>query len=113
MKAERLRELFAWIESFTNLERSGAVFSARAYQLERMRHLAHRLGDPQDAFRGMHVAGSKGKGSTAALLAWSWQAWRDKGCWWPRATATSSSPRPSGKARRNSWGRSSPPGNTW
>ena len=66
-------ELFAWIESFTNLERSGAVFSARAYQLERMRLLARRLGDPQDAFRCLHVAGSKGKGSTAALLAWSLQ----------------------------------------
>jgi dihydrofolate synthase/folylpolyglutamate synthase len=74
MAEDRLRELFAWIESFTNLERSGAVFSARAYQLERMRELARRLGDPQDAFRCLHVAGSKGKGSTAALLAWSLQA---------------------------------------
>ena len=71
---ERLQELFGWIESFTNLERSGAVFSARAYQLERMRRLAERLGNPQDSFRSAHVAGSKGKGSTAALLAWSLQA---------------------------------------
>jgi len=71
---DRLRELFGWIESFTNLERSGAVFSGRAYQLERMRGLAGLLGDPQRAFRCFHVAGSKGKGSTAALLAWSLQA---------------------------------------
>ena len=71
---DRLRELFGWIESFTNLERSGAVFSARAYQLERMRGLAQRLGSPQEAYRSFHVAGSKGKGSTAALLAWSLQA---------------------------------------
>jgi dihydrofolate synthase/folylpolyglutamate synthase len=74
MQPGGLRELFAWIESFTNLERSGAVFSARAYQLERMRALAGRLGDPQRAFRCLHVAGSKGKGSTAALLAWALQA---------------------------------------
>jgi dihydrofolate synthase/folylpolyglutamate synthase len=71
---DRLAELFGWIESFTNLERSGAVFSARAYQLERMQRLARRLGSPQDSFRSIHVAGSKGKGSTAALLAWSLQA---------------------------------------
>ena len=36
-----------------------------------------------------------------------------KGCWWPRATATSSSPRPSGRASRNFWGRYWPPGSTW
>ena len=71
---DRLPDLFDWIESFTNLERSGAVFSARAYQLERVRLLARRLGNPQDSFRSFHVAGSKGKGSTSALLAWSLQA---------------------------------------
>ena len=71
---DRLDALFAWIESFTNLERSGSVFSARSYQLERMHLLADRLGRPQAAFRSAHIAGSKGKGSTAALLAWSWQA---------------------------------------
>jgi dihydrofolate synthase/folylpolyglutamate synthase len=71
---DRLAELFAWIESFTNLERSGSVFSARAYQLERVRSLAGRLGSPQNSFRSFHVAGSKGKGSTSALLAWSLQA---------------------------------------
>jgi dihydrofolate synthase/folylpolyglutamate synthase len=67
-------ELFAWIEGFTNLERSGVQFSARAYQLERMRRLLQRFDNPQGAFRSAHIAGSKGKGSTAALLAWSLQA---------------------------------------
>ncbi len=67
-------ELFSWIESVTTLERSGAQFSARAYQLERMEHLLELFGRPQDAFRSAHIAGSKGKGSTAALLAWSLQA---------------------------------------
>ena len=33
------------------------------------RDLAHRLGDPQRTFRAVHVAGSKGKGSTALLIA--------------------------------------------
>jgi dihydrofolate synthase/folylpolyglutamate synthase len=69
-----LDELFSWIEGFTNLERSGAQFSSRAYQLDRMRRLLERFGSPQKAFRSAHIAGSKGKGSTAALLAWSLQA---------------------------------------
>src|SRR5215471_16870330 len=38
-------------------------------KLDRMRALMHRLGDPQDRLRIVHVAGSKGKGSTAAMLA--------------------------------------------
>jgi dihydrofolate synthase/folylpolyglutamate synthase len=38
-------------------------------KLDRMKALLRRLGDPQDRFRIVHVAGSKGKGSTAALLA--------------------------------------------
>src|SRR5207302_1676299 len=38
-------------------------------KLDRMRTLLARLGDPQDRLRIVHVAGSKGKGSTAAMLA--------------------------------------------
>jgi dihydrofolate synthase/folylpolyglutamate synthase len=38
-------------------------------KLDRMRALMRRLGDPQDRLRIVHVAGSKGKGSTAAMLA--------------------------------------------
>ncbi len=36
--------------------------------LEPMRDLAARLGDPQKAFRSIHVAGTKGKGSVSALI---------------------------------------------
>lgn len=35
--------------------------------LEAMRELARRLGDPQDQLRFIHIAGSNGKGSTAAF----------------------------------------------
>ncbi|HKI34984.1 MAG TPA: folylpolyglutamate synthase/dihydrofolate synthase family protein [Gemmataceae bacterium] len=38
-------------------------------KLDRMRALMRLLGDPQDRLRIVHVAGSKGKGSTAAMLA--------------------------------------------
>src|SRR5438874_46901 len=38
-------------------------------RLDRTRALLHRLGDPQQRLHILHVAGSKGKGSTSALLA--------------------------------------------
>lgn len=37
-------------------------------RLDRMRKLLRRLGDPHERLRVLHVAGSKGKGSTAAML---------------------------------------------
>jgi dihydrofolate synthase/folylpolyglutamate synthase len=43
--------------------------SADDFKLDRMRALAARLGDPQRRLRIVHVAGSKGKGSTSAMLA--------------------------------------------
>lgn len=38
-------------------------------KLDRMRALLHELGDPHEKLRTIHVAGSKGKGSTCAMLA--------------------------------------------
>jgi dihydrofolate synthase/folylpolyglutamate synthase len=38
-------------------------------KLDRMRSLLHLLGDPHQRLRIIHVAGSKGKGSTSAMLA--------------------------------------------
>jgi dihydrofolate synthase/folylpolyglutamate synthase len=37
--------------------------------LENPRKLLARLGNPQGSFRSVHVAGTNGKGSTAAALA--------------------------------------------
>ncbi|MEW6777642.1 MAG: folylpolyglutamate synthase/dihydrofolate synthase family protein [Bdellovibrionota bacterium] len=37
--------------------------------LERVRAVAARMGNPQDSFRGILVAGTNGKGSTSAMLA--------------------------------------------
>ena len=37
--------------------------------LERMHELMHRLGEPQDSLKFIHVAGTNGKGSTSTMLA--------------------------------------------
>src|SRR3954468_16786477 len=37
-------------------------------KLERMRALLHLLGDPHERLRLVHIAGTKGKGSTAAMI---------------------------------------------
>jgi dihydrofolate synthase/folylpolyglutamate synthase len=51
-----------------NYERVGMPRPAEL-RLGRVRRLLRTLGDPQDALRIIHVAGTKGKGSTAAMLA--------------------------------------------
>jgi dihydrofolate synthase/folylpolyglutamate synthase len=39
------------------------------FNLDRMRTLLRKLGNPQDRFRSVHIAGTKGKGSTCAMVA--------------------------------------------
>ena len=60
----------AYIETFIDYERS-PEFSrqARLYNLNRISLLLKHLGNPHDRLRVIHIAGSKGKGSTAALVA--------------------------------------------
>lgn len=62
-----LSDGFEYIESFMNLERGS--FSPRAYRLDRMRFLLALFDNPQHAFKVVHIAGSKGKGSTALYIA--------------------------------------------
>ena len=58
----------AYLQSFINLERHAPGPSVKAViTLDRVRELAARLGNPQDAFPSLHVAGTKGKGSTCAF----------------------------------------------
>ncbi|GAB4558016.1 MAG: folylpolyglutamate synthase/dihydrofolate synthase family protein [Anaerolineae bacterium] len=42
-------------------------YSASRYDLSRMRRILRRLGDPHRQLRCVHIAGTKGKGSTAAM----------------------------------------------
>jgi dihydrofolate synthase/folylpolyglutamate synthase len=61
-----LREAMARLDALTNWERRPRKFMRVG--LEPMQDLAGRLGDPQKAFRAVHVGGTKGKGSVAALI---------------------------------------------
>jgi len=63
------QDVFTWAESFTNLERGNLPFDKRNYRLDRMRRLLGLFDDPDSGLRIIHVAGTKGKGSTSALLA--------------------------------------------
>src|SRR5688500_20394751 len=44
------------------------------FNLDRMYALMESLGNPQAKYPSIHVAGTKGKGSTSALCAWGLQA---------------------------------------
>jgi dihydrofolate synthase/folylpolyglutamate synthase len=46
-----------------------AGYSTRDFKLDRMRRLLQLLGDPQNRVPVVHIAGTKGKGSTAAMIA--------------------------------------------
>ncbi len=62
-------QVVSFMEGFTNLERKTDKYSVRTYRLDRMQALMKVLGNPQDSYKTIHVAGSKGKGSTASFIA--------------------------------------------
>ena len=62
----RLDQAEAWLEGLINLERSPELRHARL-SLAPIRDLLARIGEPQQRLRVLHIAGSKGKGSTALL----------------------------------------------
>ncbi len=69
MSIDTLQDVFSYMVSFTNLEKSASLFDARSYRLDRMHSLLAYFDNPHENFRVLHVAGTKGKGSTASFLA--------------------------------------------
>ncbi len=64
-----VEDAFRYIDSFTNLERGITPEKKRIYRLDRMNDLLAIFNNPQNSFKSIHVAGTKGKGSTAAIIA--------------------------------------------
>lgn len=68
-----MEEFTNYLDNLKNYEKSGVprgagTDSKDGFDLGRMRRLMELLGNPQSKFKTVHVAGTKGKGSTAAFL---------------------------------------------
>ena len=59
-----------FVGSLADFERQRIVrYNSQNFDLDRMRSLLKKLGNPHEQFRSVHVAGTKGKGSTCAMVA--------------------------------------------
>jgi dihydrofolate synthase/folylpolyglutamate synthase len=58
-------ELYSYLLGFVNVEKGQAT----VFKLDRMAKLCERLGYPERAYRTIHIAGSKGKGSVSTMIA--------------------------------------------
>jgi dihydrofolate synthase/folylpolyglutamate synthase len=59
-----------WLVGTINYERTTAVpYQTAEFKLDRMRRLLALVGDPHLGLKAVHLAGTKGKGSTAAMMA--------------------------------------------
>lgn len=73
MEDPQLNEMMEFLEKLNNYEKLGVPKGAGTdsddgFDLQRMRHLMKLLGNPQSKIKSVHIAGTKGKGSTAAYL---------------------------------------------
>lgn len=69
MELKCFADVVAYMEGFVNLEKETQHYTTREYRLDRMVALLDHVGNPQRAFQTIHLAGSKGKGSTASFIA--------------------------------------------
>ncbi|MGE5279136.1 MAG: bifunctional folylpolyglutamate synthase/dihydrofolate synthase [Deltaproteobacteria bacterium] len=62
-------EARTYLEGFIDYEKKTAAHYRTAFKIERVKKLLGNIGDPQEAFKVVHVAGTKGKGSTSCFIA--------------------------------------------
>lgn len=73
MEDPKLQELFNFLDSLKNYEKEGVPTGAgtdtkEGFDLQRMERLIQLLGDPLSRYPVVHIAGTKGKGSTSAFI---------------------------------------------
>lgn len=62
-------EALAYLNQFINYERAQPQrYAPETLSLDRVNRLLERLGRPEQAYPTIHIAGTKGKGSTAAMI---------------------------------------------
>ena len=59
-------EFTAWLDGFINYERN---LNKNIQNLKKMEKFAAHFGNPQEKFKSIHIAGSKGKGSVSSMIA--------------------------------------------
>ncbi|MCM8779659.1 MAG: bifunctional folylpolyglutamate synthase/dihydrofolate synthase, partial [Candidatus Omnitrophica bacterium] len=64
------KESQQYLESFINYEKVSEYPYKNSFKLERMRGFLKELGQPQKELKCIHIAGTKGKGSTCAFVAY-------------------------------------------
>lgn len=68
--ATAMAKAMKFLRSLSDYEHLRIVrYNSDNFNLDRMRALLKKLGNPQDQFRSVHIAGTKGKGSTCAMVA--------------------------------------------
>ncbi|MHB8084437.1 MAG: bifunctional folylpolyglutamate synthase/dihydrofolate synthase [Dehalococcoidia bacterium] len=67
--AMNYKQAVRFLQSLEDYEKSpGVAYDASNYDLRRMEILLGRLSDPHKGIKTIHIAGTKGKGSTAAMI---------------------------------------------
>ena len=60
-------EALRYLDTFINYEKKDEYSYGDSFKLERMSRICSLLGDPQKGINSIHIAGTKGKGSTSAI----------------------------------------------
>ncbi|MFC1653443.1 bifunctional folylpolyglutamate synthase/dihydrofolate synthase [Patescibacteria group bacterium] len=69
MKLKNYKEATNYLLKFTDLEKKpGQSLSKENFSLDKVKKLANLCGNPQKKYKSVHVGGTKGKGSTSALI---------------------------------------------
>jgi dihydrofolate synthase/folylpolyglutamate synthase len=66
---DNFSDIVEYMSRFTNLEKNLNHANTRNYRLDRMNSLLDHFNHPENNFKSIHVAGSKGKGSTSKFIA--------------------------------------------